>query len=761
MADPRPDLVKLVPIDSGLFVDWMNNPYAPLDGYLNLTDNVTKIISQIDLTPDEVADEKYIITGLVNGREYTVQYVQIMDDPDGIQYYSDSLVGIPSGKPAAPTLSSVVANSTQTKLIASVIMPNNNGGALNEIDFVIYDVEAQEYLDPPSKTSLSNPVAGTKLSFELALEGGQTLVTGKAYVVACLVRNAAGNSPLSNSIEQTLAVSYPPNAPTVNSVTSGLDGELVVKFTPGAQREDYPDIYYYVYYWDMNANPDVDPETGSVQVLVPDPALPSYTKTLGGLDNAMGYTIKVKAFNEWADDDESDFSNAMTGLPYIPASFSANPISLTPSGLSMTATWQAANGTFAYAPAGTPPVLVNSYTYSLTAPGQSDITGDATDANRSAQFNNLVSGVTYTFSVTAIQTIPPNLAAFTIPRVNVSTANASSQANLSIVPSAPRSVTALPDTLSTEQIKWVQPSNNGGATISYYYVEAWTVPIPSSFVPTSRGTPGVILPSYDSVELNLAAQQWVTSTAGFSTIVDGLQQNVAYYYRVFANNIAGLSVPSTLVGPNYISDGMPEVTDAALVIDTIEQGLLKLKVSWTSVTSTSDFTITGFDIYKVDAQGNYTYATNKPYVVDQASQAYSALISVAAAPNERYQFAIQTMGTYLANPDKSAFVLTNQVTTATAPVISSFQISPAGVVTFLLNANGSQILPNGIMLFAPAGESYSGDEPDPVNFIPVKMSTGLESYSFQIPYTVASANQPYLISASNAVGVDYDYANLN
>lgn len=775
-----PNLRELVPIDGGLIASWDVYPYAPISNvYLLVTNLLTNEIKSIPLDEEEAADEMYTITGLDNGTQYGVQFVQVDDVPSGTQLYSNTQNGIPAGKPAAPRLVRLTVSPNQLSFTAVVKFASNNGGALTELDFAIFDETegVNAYLSPisknvfnPSDVNNKPPVEGEERSYVLALPAGQTLVTNHYYIVSCLVRNLAGNSLMSNSIAEKLALNYSPKAPELLTVQSGENGKVTVNFKQGQQVSGYPDLEYNISAWLIGQSLTASAQTSMTITAVPGQS--TYTATLATLNNAVAYQLAVRAKNAWSSAPDSAWSNVITAVPYIPAAFPANPITMTPSSNSMTVTWLAATGTFAVAPPGVTSggYPANNYVYELSAPGQQTVTGTTIDNNRTATFKDLVSGVTYAFGVTAIQTIPPTLSMYTVPMVSQSVTFASATQKLALVPSAPQNLLALTDTANTEQLVWELPSSDGGSPIKGYYLEAWTSSPPANILP-----PNVTystIPTYSPTQSALVRQQWVTSTQ-YNAIITGLTENVGYYFRAFSANDVGLSAPSAVVGPAYPSEGLPEPTDATAVIQTVTGSTIPIKVSWSSVTNIvgGPAQISSFDVWRISPIGVYSLVRTVPYAPTPVGMAYSIIVEVDSAPNVPYQYAVQAVGTFnngvTTVSAKSAFDITNVVSTATAPTISNFAINPVGqtgIVTFSVNNNGSPIIAGGVMLFAPATPSYSGVEPDPVNLIPINNNdpTGVNSYTYTIPYAVNSqVSQPYLLSVANAIGVDYEYSNLS
>ena len=104
------------------------------------------------------------------------------------------------------------------------------------------------------------------------------------------------------------------------------------------------------------------------------------------------------------------------------------------------------------------------------------------------------------------------------------------------VPTAVRSLTAAPTNVSGQvRLTWVAPASNGGYAVTDYVIQRW----------------------------NSGAPAWVTISDGVRTTttytVTGLANGTRYYFRVFARNAAGSSLPSPSVVaiPRTVPHGAP------------------------------------------------------------------------------------------------------------------------------------------------------------------------------------------------------------
>lgn len=775
-----PVLQSLIPRDGALYASFENDPYTPLNAYFLVTNKSTNVMKKYPLTMTEALAEVYLITGLQNGAIHSVQYVQVDDTPSGEQYYSNSLSATPCGVPEAPTLQELIVSTDEQKFFAVVKYNGNNGGNIVEIDFAILNEDTERYVFPPSTKQytgiapLNYPTPGSIVTYQLALPGGAPLVTSTTYTVACLARNPAGNSPLSNSITKKLELEFSPNPPVLISATGGISTTTAaidrLVWNASIPVAGYDVLAYQVFAWpvtQLNPTPLNAIAFGNVPVVTGQVEY-SYDWVSSSLTNGVAYQFAVRAVNGWTPRPNSALSNIKTAVPFIPASFAPNAVpTLTNQGTTMTAVIPSAQGTFSTVNS----VAVSQYIWKLYD-GMTEVTaGSTNEPNTTVTIPNLAIGTTYTFEVYAQQNIPQNLWQYIQPPAQTTqSATISASEEIAVPPSEPLNPTALAWDDDEIQYSWQVPSNDGGSEVTYYYYEVWLSKpsvnlIPNGVTGSSIVTPPSTLPSYPSSQPALKTQAYTTV---LNALVGGLSLNTAYYFRVMAYNTSGFSKFSTIIGPNYTGDGLPEVTNPTAVALPQTTSAIPIKVTWNSlvVPQTAAYTISSFSLYRVEKNGSYTFQSSVPYSATKPNQLYEDIINVGFTPNS-YKFAIQTIGTFNNLPDVSGYVFTPVVNTALAPTVDLQSVSNGpsgnGVVTFRINNNKSPIIAQGIMLFAPAAPSYVGVEPNPVNIniTPIQDDEGFNTYVVNLPYPLLPmSEQPILISAANSVGVGYEQKNL-
>ncbi len=145
------------------------------------------------------------------------------------------------------------------------------------------------------------------------------------------------------------------------------------------------------------------------------------------------------------------------------------------------------------------------------------------------------------------------------------------RAGPAIRPAAPTMLIATAPDRTSHDLSWTAPADDGGAPITGYQVEASGTGNPGSF--------SVILP------------------ASFRIVVPGFSRPVSpgttAYYRVRANNSAGLGAPSNVASATTEPIRAP---DAPSSLTATADGSTTINLSWTAPTNTGGAAITGYQI---------------------------------------------------------------------------------------------------------------------------------------------------------------------
>jgi hypothetical protein len=291
-------------------------------------------------------------------------------------------------------------------------------------------------------------------------------------------------------------------------------------------------------------------------------APPPVQTTIAGLTAGTTYTFTVAATNAVGIGPASAPSNAVTptGPPSAPTWVTA-----TAGNASASVSWTA--------PASNGGSAITSYTVTpfIGSTAQPSTTVSGSPPATSANITGLSNGMTYTFSVAAINAVGTGPAS--------SPSNAITPTDVT-VPSAPTGVTAMAGNASAS-VSWTTPASNGGSAISSYVV----TPYVGSNAQPSKTVTG--------------------SPPATSTTVTGLSNGTTYTFTVAAINGAGTgpaSSPSNPATPVATAPSCPcnmFGTATPATVDSGDGSSVNLGVAFT--TDTNGF-IQGIRFYK--ASGN-------------------------------------------------------------------------------------------------------------------------------------------------------------
>jgi hypothetical protein len=246
-----------------------NDGGSPITDYEYSTDN------GVSFTSAGVTTAPIIITGLTNGTTYDIVIRAINSVGNGAS--SNSISGIPTTVPSAPTITSVTSGNTQ--LTVNFTAPANDGGSL---------ITDYEY-------STDNGVSFTSSGVTTAPITITGLTNGTTYNVVIRAINSVGNGDPSNSV--SAIPSTVPNPPTSLSATNG-NSQATISFTPGSNGGSAITDYLY--------SIDGVTYTSSGDATTP--------ITITGLTNGVTYSITFKAVNA---NGNSIASSAVSATPNV------------------------------------------------------------------------------------------------------------------------------------------------------------------------------------------------------------------------------------------------------------------------------------------------------------------------------------------------------------------------------------------------------------------------------------------------------------
>ena len=313
------------------------------------------------------------------------------------------------------------------------------------------------------------------------------LSNGTPYTFATMARNLAGWSALSASSAQVVPCTVP-GLPTNVEANTGNQQALVSWTAP--VNNGGSDILRYA----VLSSPMTQ------LTYTPDGATTSAIAT--GLTNGTSYTFNVRAINAAGSSAGSVPSAAIVPTSAVIPSAPTDLV-CTPGVSQISVEWTAAyDGGSA----------ITSYIVTSSPGGLTESTSGNT---LSATITGLEDGTPYTFTVVARNVVGSSVAS-----------SASAPSYTLVVPSAPRSVSALAANQEAT-VSWTAPTSNGGGAITSY---------------TVTSTPGGLTTTTDGNNLS-------------ATVTD-LDNLTAYTFRVVATNAAGSSVASAAsaaVTPGYIT----------------------------------------------------------------------------------------------------------------------------------------------------------------------------------------------------------------
>jgi uncharacterized repeat protein (TIGR02543 family) len=367
------------------------------------------------------------------------------------------------------------------------------------------------------------------------------LTNGVAYTFKVTATNGIGTSALSTA-SSAVTPSTVPNAPTTVSAVVG-DTEVTISFVApvidgGSTVTGYKVI-----------GSDGTTLTGTSSPL-----------KVTGLTNGTSYTFTVQATNANGDSVVSTASSSVTPAkaPDAPSS-----ISVTEGVGKVSVSWTApaSNGS-----------AITSYTVQAYDNSGSLVVGATclavTPAVTCDVSTNLVSGINYTFKVTATNTAGTS-----------SPSTASSEAAIIAAPSVPINATAVA-TNARATVSWDAPVNSNGSAITGYTVTAYS-------------------------SNNLASGNCTTAAPTLSCEITGLTNGSPYTFKVTATNgigTSGESLASAAATPSTVPNAPEGITVAA--------GDGQVIISFTAPANNGGSAVTGYTV--LASNGSTTSGSTSP-----------------------------------------------------------------------------------------------------------------------------------------------------
>ena len=486
---------------------------------------------------------------------------------------------------------------------------------------------------------------------QIATGSGSPLVVsglsnGTSYRFSVTATNSAGTGPSSLSSNAVTPFGIP-GAPTNVSATL-ISGQANVSFTPPTSNGGSGITGYTV-----TASPGGQTGTGYGSPI-----------TVTGLANGTSYTFTATATNAAGQGPASSPSNAIVpvGAPGAPTSAYAT----------------AGNGqaTIAFsAPTSTGGTSITGYTVTASPGGQT-----APGSSSPITVSGLTNGTSYTFTVTATN--------------SVGTSSVSSTSNAVTPKGTPSAPTSTYATAGNAQatVSFSTPSNNGGASISYY---------------TLTASPG---------------GQYITGYGSPMTIT-GLTNGTSYTFTVTATNSVGASPSSSAsnaVTPIGVSAAPTNVSATA--------GNAQAIVSFTPPTNTGG--------------ANISYYTVTAFPGGQSMIAYGSPVTFTGLTNgTSYSFSIAATN----SAGTSASSYSSSYITPAAPIGAPG--APSGLYAYAGNAQAT------VSFYAPASNGGATINSYTVTASPGGQSNSASSSPINVTGLTNGTSYTFTVTASNSAGM--------
>lgn len=424
------------------------------------------------------------VTGLTNGTSYTFK-VAAVNGVGTSAYSSVSAAIIPATLPStisgAPT-----AQAGDQAVTVSWTAPAANGCAIN-------DYEVQVTTD--NGATYSNFIHSPSNATSQTVTG---LTNGTSYRFRVAAANCAGTATYSTLSAAVVPNPVPSQTAGLTVSTNGQSNQLVLNWT--APNNNGSAITDYLIQYSTDG--------GQTWQTFSDGVSSSTSATLTGLTNGANYSFKVSAISAIGTGLAST-SSASVPVVALPGAIASPPTATATPG-QIVLNWSA--------PASTGGAAITDYTIEYSTDGGATwhTYADGTSASTTATLTGLTSGASYTFKISANNSLGSGTAS------TVSTAAVAQPAT------APGAITQTAATAGSNPgevvLTWTAPAANGSAITDYV------------------------------VEYSLdGGVTWVTFTDGTSTAttatITGLTVGTPYVFRVTAINGVGTATAGTASAP--------------------------------------------------------------------------------------------------------------------------------------------------------------------------------------------------------------------
>ncbi len=382
--------------------------------------------------------------------------------------------------------------------------------------------------------------------------------------------------------------------------------------------------------------------SGSYSVLVSNTASASTTYSHTGLTTDQTYTYHVYAINSIGTSASSSEASATPtstssgANPGAPTDLTAVPASPTQVNLS----WVTPSNNGGY------PITGYRIEYRVGSSSYTTLVSSTGSASTTYSHTGLTTGQVYIYRV------------FTITSFGTSTqpsseAVAQPQSSSALtVPGAPTGFTAAPVSPTQVNLSWTAPSNNGGAAITGYKIEA----------KSGSGSYSVL----------------VSNTASASTTYShtGLVTGTVYTYKVSAINSVGTGSASSEVSATPTSSSSATVPGVPISLTATSISSTQNNLSWTAPSNNGGYQVTGYKIEYRVGSGSYSV------LVSNTASTATTYSHMGLSAGQTYVYrvsAINSIGTGSASAESSTTPSSSSIpgtpTSLTATTASPTQVN--------------------------------------------------------------------------------------
>jgi len=760
-----PTLNQLISANQSLLATWTNQPYIGINnaGFLVVDLSPGGEMRYVYLTESQALEQTGIIPLLVNGREYSVSYFQVMTQPDSLEYLSNVLTAIPSNVPEPAVINNIVYITGGLTATATVTIGPDNGAPIERVIFNMCQTTNANgtTLTPPimtieTRNFMQNNGTGVVYDYTLV-----SLVNGASYIITVQTVNSAGYSNIS-PVYRFFNSPAVPASPSLNSVGSGFDSSVNLSFSAtqpssGNQllnatfycRQAYPSvgawstlgIYNFVNY------------VSGTNITINSLALASSVTLTNAIAVDIRFTVSSTAV--------SSYSNIKSGVPALMPTISAPSLAFTRDGsyipTSINGSWSSTTGTFDSS------VVSSVFTYFTTTQPTTNTTNTAYLSSPSIiPVTNLVPGSTCSDVMTVSTSIPTYLLPFweglTVSQNTVIGNTITATIVVTTLPGPVTNITHISGVIDAKgviQLYWLQSANTGYTPIIQYSVTYWaSYPTDTGVVGTTSGP----IEQYSINNLDPTKQYW-TAVTPYNSVGPG---PMTYYYSM-PNTIPstpsqnGITISQTTVPTPSVLASQPSSATEILVSFTASSLIAANITGYYSKFDMYYFTPTGdMEVFKT------IIPTNQP-----DSYVYSGTTFTAITGITEYTFGVKSYVSTAVDIEESLIGTTDYLLVGPpkiSDVIVSQSTANSGILTFTLDRNNSQIISsNGIIAVVIPSEP-TDTTPLITLFSPsidtINNSLVPSIVTFQIPFAVFAESQlnSFAIFVTNAVaGAYYDH----